>query len=227
MRYPVLYYFYLAINMGVGIIAIFRFQKMIKPLKVVCGLLIYWAFAELAEFITASNDIHNEWIVQINNLVEVIAFVAIYYIWKTSERNGKLLISSVGLFVILWIIAKFTFEPIYAPDEITWSLSRLIEMSFGVYFFLNILREENDIPWFNNPKLLVTSSFVIYSAGAFFLFSLFVPLLKYSVPLLKMIYHINWAISIIASACYVRAFYCDASMASAFGRQQSSIVTPS
>jgi hypothetical protein len=208
MKMPSLYYAVIVFEGGVSGFGLWRFKQVSKPLKLLIILLIFWFCTSIIEDLTRQRNINNVWIGHINNLIEMVFFTWIYYIWRTSERNGKLLLGSLAFFVSILIVGFFTFEPFFGSDEVTWAISRLIQLSFGVNILLRILIEEKDVPWSQNAKLFTTSAFVLYSAGTFFLFSLFTPLLNASMELLRSFYQINWILFIFANLLFARALTC-------------------
>jgi hypothetical protein len=208
VKMPALYYLTFFIEIVVGIIGLVRYKKVVQPLRLLVALVLFWFFAGILEYVTAQRNIHNMWIVQINNVIEMIVFTWIYYFWRTSKRNGLILVSLLLLFLLVWIVGKFTFEPITGADETTWALSRLIQMFVGVALLIGILKNDKAPLWFHDPKFLVTSSFVIYAAGAFFLFSLYTPLLRSSRELLRVVYQINWMLTIVSHILFALAFFC-------------------
>ncbi|MGD1046072.1 MAG: hypothetical protein ABR936_12255 [Bacteroidota bacterium] len=208
MKMPALYYATFVVESGVCTFGICRFKKLSKALQVLVGLILVWLIAEIIEYLTNQRNINNVWIAHINNVIEMVFFIMIYYFWRTSEHNGKILLSSLIIFITIWIVGKFTFEPFSGADETTWALSRLIQICVGVNFLLALLKKEMMIPILKNPKLITTSAFIIYSTGTFFLFSLFTPLLNVSIELTRRFYYINWILIIITQLLYARAIWC-------------------
>ena len=209
MKMPFLYYTTSAVQGGVGILGMIRYKKVTQPLQLLIILILYWLIIACVEFYMQQHNINTLSLWQINNIIEMLFFTWIYYLWQTSKLNGKTLFGSLMLFLIIWIIGKLTFEPFSGADDITWGLSRLIQVFFGINVLLNLYGEERNSPILKNVKLLVSSAFVIYSAGTFFLFSLFTPLLKVSVELTRMFYYINWVLIIVAHILYAQAILSD------------------
>jgi hypothetical protein len=208
MKLPVLFYFTFLIEGIAGGLGAFRFQRLTKPLRLLVALIMFWIFAGIVEHLIAQRNIHNLWISQINNVIEMIVFTWIYYSWRTSKRNGNVVTFLLAAFLSIWSIAKFTFEPLTGADDFTWALSRLIQLYVGAVMLIHILKDNAAPLWYHDPKFIVTSSFVLYAAGTFFLFSLFTPMLHASIKLFRMIYQVNWVFIIISHILFLRAFFC-------------------
>jgi len=202
-----LYYATFFANGGAVLLGLVRYKKLSTPLRLLVALLVYWFAVSFAEEYTRSRNIHNLWIGQINNVVEMVFFGYIYYAWRVSKQNGLFIVASIVLFLVGWGIAKFTFEPITGGDDITWALSRSIQIVICTYLLLATLRSRVEIGWHKDPKILISAGFIFYAAATFLLFSLFTPMLNASLELLRVIFQINWIANIVTYVIFGWAAY--------------------
>jgi hypothetical protein len=195
------------VELCVGAYGLIRYKFLNTPLRYLVWTIIFWFAAGITERIMGVYRIHNLWFIQCNNLIGLALVTRIYYSWRTSRRNGVIILVNYLCFVVLWIIAKFTFEPILESDDITFTISSIIILATAMYTMIQLLRQEN-IVLKDDPRFWTSAAFIIYSTGTFLIFSMFAYLLHSSKDILFILYPINWILIIISHLFYARAFFC-------------------
>ncbi|RPI01199.1 MAG: hypothetical protein EHM64_16100 [Ignavibacteriae bacterium] len=206
--YVILYYLTVTIEGFAGGVGIYRYKKLSKPLRYLVWLLTFWFLMSIIEFLVDKLlHIHNIWLLHYVTFIETIFTMAIFYQWRTSKINGLLYIVSTILFLIIWVIGKFTIETMEFGDNFTVSISYILIISFIVYLMLHIMREDN-ISLTNDARFWVASGFCIYFSGTFLLFALFNFMLSIPREIMQKIFVLNWLFTIISDAFFVRSFFC-------------------
>jgi hypothetical protein len=111
------------------------------------------------------------------------------------------------VFIILWVVSKFSFEPLSLADDGTASISKILQIAFSVYLLVDIVKE-SDLLWTADPRFWVVVSIMIYAAGSLFWFALYNKMLQASPGQLKEVYSLNWTLMIISNLFFLRAFLC-------------------
>ena len=145
-------------------------------------------------------------------MIELLLFSIIFYSWRTSKRNGFLIWCGFFFFLFIWIIGKFTFEPITGWDKYSGSITQILQIGFGGWLLLGILKETN-ISWKEDVRFWVLSGIVLYAAATFLLFGLFDVLLASSLKLLRAIWPLNDAFIVMQYIFFLRAFLCKSASA--------------
>jgi hypothetical protein len=200
-------YTYQTIQLGVGIVGIKKYLHLSMPLRIVEWYIFASIAVDIVKDILAFQKVHTLWIDNIFSVVELVLFAGMFYCWRTGKRNGQLLVGSFFLFLLIWIVGKFTFEPMIASTTYSGAVSQLVQIGFGVWLLFVILRDENNI-WKNDPRLWVMSGIVFYAAGTFFLFGMFDEMWSTNPHLLTSIWVVNHIFIAIQSMFFLRAFLC-------------------
>jgi hypothetical protein len=207
VSYLVIDCFSMAVGLGVGILGLLRYRFSKVPIRLLVWYILIWFVVDVVEFVMSKHHINNLWISHCDTLIEVILFIAIVFYWRTSKRMGLVLIVSFSSFVILWIVSKYTFEPMTAGDDITWSFSRLFMICFAGYLMFAILNEQT-IDLTKDSRFWVITGFIIYSVGTLLLFSSFNYLISNSPNVLIALYPLNWILTIITHLFFACAIWC-------------------
>jgi hypothetical protein len=207
MKFMPIAYVMMIVECCVSILGIVRYRELNKPLKYLVWTIIFWFFAGIVERIMGIYGIHNLWFTQFNTLIGFVLFARIYFLWRPNRVYGFSLIVSFVCFIVFWIIAKFTFEPLTRGDDITSVVSAIIILIASMYIMIYLLKEITEL-WQNDPRFWVSAAFIIYSAGTFFLFFLFTYMLQFSREVLFIVYPINWVLIIISHILFARGILC-------------------
>ena len=191
----------------VGFIGFTKYKQLILPLQILewytIGSLIDYCILDVMVY----KKIHTYLIGQSFDLFELFLFSCIFYLWRTSKRNGFLICVGFAVYLIFSIIGKFSFEPITGWDNYSEPISQLIQIGFGGWLLLRIIKETN-IVLKEDIRFWVLSGIVLYASATFFFFGLFTPMLVSNRKLLRAIWPLNDVFIVMQYIFFLRAFLC-------------------
>jgi hypothetical protein len=152
-------------------------------------------------------NIHTYIIGQSFAVIELLLFSYVLYFWRTSKRNGFLIWTGFVAYLLIWIIGKYTFEPIKGWDNFSEPIAQLIQIGFGGWILLGIIKETN-IVLKEDIRFWVLSGIVLYAAATFFFFGFFTPMLVSNRKLLRAIWPLNDVFIVMQYIFFLRAFLC-------------------
>jgi hypothetical protein len=206
-QYPLLTYislFSTALPIGIGILKIMRMDRGSKI------LMFYLVFALVADvflmWFAKARQLHLG-LVHVYYLIEYIFIVSVIFIWQESIRTKRLFQSLLLLYILFWVIAKITFEPLSGLYSITATTSQvLLTLSAGYTLFVVMGNREQ--PLMNNYRFWVLLSFVIYYAGTLLTIAMWEVLIQYSTEKLFLVSSINWCLKILFNVLFAIGFLC-------------------
>ena len=139
-------------------------------------------------------------------IIEYIFVMFIVFSWQESHKMKKLFQTLSLLYILFWLYAKLTFEPLNGSYSITSSISRVIlALSAGYTLFIVIGNRVQALS--SNNRFWVLLSFVLFYLGTL------IP-----VALIGIIFHhgetafpigsINWALSIVTNILFTIGILC-------------------
>ncbi len=207
MKGEVLFYISLLIEYITVLVGGLRYKDLPHPLRILEWLIVISILDTVLEWTLASNHFNNLWTSHLFTLFEIIFVFIMYSFWIKKKYYKIILFLCLAGFLILWIISKFTFEPLSLADDGTATISKILQIIFSAYLLLIVVRE-GDIIWTNDPRLWIAAGIIIYSAGSLFWLALFNKMLQVSPERLKLLIPYNWILMIISNLFYARSFLC-------------------
>jgi hypothetical protein len=206
-QYPFLAYISLfssVLPIGVGI-------SKIKILNQGVKILFYYL---LVAFVA---DIYFTWfargyqvtlgLMHVYYLVENIFIISIISLWQESHRMKRFFQSIVIIYILFWIVAKLTFEPLNGLYTTIASVSQvLLALSAGYTLFVVMGNREQ--PLINNYRFWILLSFIIYYTGTLFIIAMRGILIHYSKEPLLLVTSIDWCLKIIFNVMFTIGFFC-------------------
>jgi hypothetical protein len=206
-QYPFLAYislFSIIFPIGIGISKILILHRGMKI------LLYYLLFAFAA-------DIFFTWFVKgyqftlglfhAYYLVEFIFIMSIISVWQESHRMKLLFQTLILLFMLFWVIAKFSFEPLNGLYSVTACASQIL-LTLGAGYTLFVVIGNRTDSLINFCRFWVLLSFVIYYAGTLLVIALRGFLIHYSIEMLFIVAYIDWSLKIIFNILFAIGFLC-------------------
>lgn len=184
-----------------------NYKQLSVQLRILEWYIVSSVIIDIIKDVMQFNAIHTLWLSQLYNLIELLLYVIIFFAWKSSKKYGLFLIFSYASYIIIWIGAKFTFEPLTYSDNYTYTLSQIIQIGFGGWLLLGILREP-DVVWKTDSRIWVLSGIVLYAAATFFLFGMFNVMLTLPRQTMLLIWNANLLFIVIQYVFFLRAFLC-------------------
>ena len=173
-------------------------------------LLFYLIFAFVA-------DIYFIWFVRgyqfalglhhVYYLIEYIFIMSVVTVWQESRRIKKLFQVLMLLYVIFWIIAKVTFEPLNGLYSVTASASQVL-LTLCAGYTLFVVMGNRMLPLTSHHRFWMILSFVVYYAGTLLIISLRGILIHFSTENFLLVSSIDWSLKIIFNILITRGFLC-------------------
>jgi hypothetical protein len=207
VKLPLLFYIFLLVQYGVVLLGGFRYRSLPHPLRILEWFLVVTLGVVVMEFMLALFHVHNLWLSHFYTLIELMFIVLLYSLWIKQKRTRSVLLVSFLVFVVFWIVSKFTFEPFSINDGWMGTFSKVLQITFSALLLVEIVKE-NEIAWMNDMRLWVVTGIVVYASGTFFLFALFNRMLQISPDRLRLIWSLNWILMIISNLLFARGFLC-------------------
>jgi len=191
----------------VGIVGLKKYKQFPLPLRI----LEWYIISSLIDYcvldVMIYKKIHTYVIWQSFAVLELLLYSCIFYTWRTSRKNGLLVWVVFAVYLLIWMIGKFSYEPITGSDNYSEPISQFIQIGFGSWLLLGISKEKNIVLKEDN-RFWVLSGIVVYAVATFFLFGFFTPMLISNRKLLAAIWPSNNAFMIIQYIFFLRAFLC-------------------
>jgi hypothetical protein len=207
MKLPALFYISFLVEIGTAVVGGSRYRNLPRPLKILEWLILISIVEVAVQFIVASFHYHNLWTSHFYTLIEIIFMILMYSVWMKRHQRQVMLLWGLSLFVICWIVSKFTFEPLSLLDGWTSAISMILQITFSIFLLVDVVKE-SDVPWTDDPRLWVAAAIIIYSSGNLFIFALFNRMLQISPDRLRVVMSMNWILIIVSYLLYARGFLC-------------------
>jgi hypothetical protein len=191
----------------VTIWALFQWKQSEFQQRFLIVFLTMISMVEITESWMALYNIHNLWLINVSSFGECLALLGLFYSWKTKIKDKRLIAVIAILFVIIWCLSKFTFEPFDQIGSFTSGIAKLIEIAFAIWILFDVLKDPKASPKIE-PRIWAASAVIIYAAGSLLLFALFYTMLRESHQLFKTVWPINWLLMDISFLLYARAIWC-------------------
>ena len=191
----------------VGIVGLREWKRLPVPLRILESYILFMLAIVIVEDILAHSNIRSLWIGHWSTVIELLFFSLIYYYWRPNKQYGKLLWSAYPVYLIIWIIGKFTFEPFYYSDVYSGSVSQIIQIVFGGWLLYSISREHG-FEWKKDYRFLVVSGIALYAAASFFLLTSFNLMLTLPRPIMRLVWTLNLVFIVIQYIFFLRGFLC-------------------
>ena len=206
-QYPIFVYITLFSPVVPISIGITRITILNSGMKI---LLFYLIFAFVA-------DIYLLWFVRgyhftlglyhVYYLIEYIFIISIINIWQESHGIKRLFQIILFFYILFWIIAKVTFEPLTGLYTIIACTSQvLITLCAGYTFFVVIDSRMQHL--MNNYRFWVLLSFIVYYSGTLFVIALRGILIHYSTENILLVSSIDWSLMILFNILFAIGFLC-------------------
>jgi len=162
--------------------------------------------ATVGQLILNLNRVNNLWLSHVFVLVEFTFVVWIFSMWVEALKVRKLLRGFIVSFWLLWIISRFTFEPITVPPAYVTPVAKAILIVISLYMIFRIAQTSEEL--FKEPRHWIVSGIVISSAASLLFYAFRGIIDKFGHDELFIAYSIHWSIQIVANIIYSIGFLC-------------------
>jgi hypothetical protein len=147
------------------------------------------------------------WLGHFYVLGEITIVMSIIAFWQEAQNSKRFFRILMGLYIVFWFYAKFSFESLNGPYYLTGSISSVIlALSSGYTLFIVIADRVQ--PLFNNYRFWVLLSFVIYYICVLLPIALQSILLSHSTSALILAWSITWVAAILSNLLFAKGFLC-------------------
>lgn len=202
----IILYLSFVIESIVGFIGIYKYRKLSTELRYLEWYILFCTLMECTESFLAHHHQHNLWLLHINDPIELILLALILYGWRTNRKFGIYLWYSFAVYLVVYIVGLFSFEPLNEATTYTSDLSQAIQIMFGAWLLITVLTDDKR-KWKDDARFWTVGCIVLYAAATFVLFGSFNIMLK-TLPAQVMInlWVINLIFIIISHLFFLRAF---------------------
>jgi hypothetical protein len=192
----------------VAMIGFLKYKKLILPLKILQWYIICSIVNDLLLDVLVFSKFRTLWLWQCFAVLELLFFVRILNSWNSSRRYTRLIWTAYGMYIAVWIIGKFSFEPFTSSDTYSQTISQAIQIGFGSWILL-FRSQDNQSNWKKDPRLWVASGIVLYAASTFFIFGMFEVLWASSHQAVRGLWMLNNFFMVIQYVLFLRALLCN------------------
>jgi hypothetical protein len=207
VQLPLIVYVVILVQSSVVLLGGFRYRSLPHSLRILEWFLVVTLGVVVMGVVLSLFHVHNLWLSHLYTLIELMFIVLLYSSWIKQKQTRSVLLVSLLVFFVFWIVSKFTFEPFSIDDGWTATFSKVLQIIFSALLLVEVVRE-NEIVWMNDMRLWVVTGIVVYASGTLFLFAFFNRMLQISPDRLKIIWSLNWILTIITNLLFARAFLC-------------------
>jgi hypothetical protein len=140
-------------------------------------------------------------------LIEFIFIISIVTVWQESVKMKRLFYALTILYILFWVIAKFTFEPLSGLYSFIATTSQVL-IVIGAEFTLFVVVENRMQPVINDYRFWVLLSFILYYAGTLMVVTSRGIFVQYPIETIIIIVSIDWSLKIIFNILFAIGFLC-------------------
>ena len=140
-------------------------------------------------------------------LVEYVFIISIITVWQESHWMKRFFQTLMLVYILFWIIAKFTFEPLSGLYSITATTSQVL-LTLGAGYTLFIVIGNRVQPLTKDFRFWVLLSCVVYYAGTLLTIALRGILIQYSLEKFFLFTSLDWSLKIIFILLFTIGFMC-------------------
>ena len=146
-------------------------------------------------------------LVHVYYLIEYIFILSIIIVWQELLSMKRFFQILMFLYIIFWVIAKYTFEPLNGLYSFTASTSQVL-LTVSAEITLFVVVGNRIQPIINDYRFWVLLSFIIYYAGTLLIIASRGILIHYSTDTLFFAASIDWSLKIIFNILFTIGFLC-------------------
>ncbi|MGA9407839.1 MAG: hypothetical protein WBW71_11975 [Bacteroidota bacterium] len=193
-----------------------RFKRLTDAMKVLFLFCLFSCLVAGAECVLSLNHMNNTFLSNYSFLIESAFIFVIYFFSIDSKRIKQINSVLAALFFCIWIIDKIWFA---VPNQLNSEMavaSRVFIIVISILTIYTIVKKI-DHQLINDPIFWVSSSTLIYSTGAIFIFGLSNELLKMGASYFITAWYINWMLAVVSNLMYTKGFFCTAKYQISYG----------
>jgi hypothetical protein len=207
LKRPLLLYGTIFVQTVIGVWALFFWKRSTFSQRCIIILLVEMSLSSIIEHVMGMYHIHNLWVMHISTLIEFLIIMTMFYGWKKTRTEKRLLILLSCAFVLIWSVSKIFLESFEQMDTYSYAVAQMIYIAFAVSLLFDVLKDSQTLAK-HDSRLWIASGIIIYSTGTLLVVSLFNVIVTSMPQLFITVWHINWVLVIITALLYARGIWC-------------------
>ena len=138
-------------------------------------------------------------------IIENLIITSILYVWQETKLMKGIFQLLAFIYILFWIIAKVTIEPLSGLYTITATTSQVL-LTLGAGYTLFIVMGNREQSLMNNYRFWVLLSFVIYYAGSLLPIAMRGILIQSSLEKLFLVASLDWSLKILFNVLFAIGF---------------------
>lgn len=180
-------------------------KKLPREMRILLGLFIFYIPFYLINFYLMAQGRNSAWLMHIDSLLEYTLLATMFYMWSKHRVAKNIIKAAVVIYLVIWIIAKLSFERFSLYNTFTGPVAELILVGFAVYT-LTVFVDEQEPLMLRQPRFWVSVAVILYSVGTVPIFAMANNLLRYPLEVFAKVWAINWELIILENLLFGVAF---------------------
>jgi len=173
-------------------------------------VLFFWftvlnLLTEIITFLLSRYTINNHWVLHIYDLLEYCILILMFSRWQPERRISDFLKLSMPVFVIFWIVSKFTIESLSGLSNYVHPAACLIFIIVSILTLYQLVKSELS-KLVKVPRYWIVSGVLLFFAGSimFYLLENEFASLRYDDAILIM--KVHWSVGALVNVIYSIGF---------------------
>lgn len=182
-----------------------RRHRLKGPILVFFIVVLSSGIVEITTFVLSRNGIRNLWLIQLYHLLNVILILIVLTAWQEVGIVRTVQRIAISAYALMWVIAKFTFEPLTDADQFTHTAASILILCSVIITLFQFARDK-EFHFLNDSRFWIAGGVLMYFAGNVILFSAFGRFILLPSVDAVLIWNVHWGISILVNVMYTVGF---------------------
>ena len=201
-----LFYAVLASLLFPPIAGVIRFKRLSREFRV---LFFFFSIGALIEFVQvwmAMHGINNLWTSHVYHAGEFVVFMWVLAFWEENPRVNRLMVLSISVYLVLWVILKFTFNPMMQEADTLALPVHIVFTLLSIRLLHGLVEKERGL-LFTMPKFWFLAGLLIYSSGDLVMYALKSTIYQLSAESYVKVWQYHWLVDAIANTLFAAGFF--------------------
>lgn len=207
MKIPVLAWIGGLSSIATVVVGIVRYRKVRQEMKVLVWFFILSLVVDIVTLVLTLNGVNNHLVYHMRTPIEYIVLAYALSCWQRTPGRTKIVLSSILLYLTIWVIAKFSLEDLHYFDNFSRSVSSLFLVLLFSRMLYELFRDRLEGILQDFRFWVVCAVLLIHATGVV-LFATSNVVMNMPFEKMEILWKLHWSASIVASVCYIRALTC-------------------
>jgi len=157
--------------------------------------IIVGAITEIVSFILSIQRINNHWVAQIYDLLEYILVMLVLSTWQKDSKTRYYFRLTIPVYVLFWVISKFTFEQLNGIGNYTHTFSVVAFIIASVSSLIYFVTEEQG-HLIREARFWIACGLLLFFCGNFMFYLLIKDFISLNPQDAMNIMYFRWSFSI-------------------------------